>query len=109
MLVHGVSDDGSTLHVLRGRNDTVETGVLKPLAEGKPITGEVVRLKPRKEFPLLCDVEVDLPAPHAGLETTSEGRAEETSRSGPAQVATATYRKNWDAVYRSRSKRSLVN
>lgn len=109
MLVHGVSADGSTLHVLRGRNDTVEAGVLKPLAEGKPITGEVVRLKPRKENPLLCDVEVELPAARAGDDEAAQARAAESSRSGPAQVATATYRKNWDAVYRLRSKRSLVN
>lgn len=106
--MHGVSEDGSTLHVLRGRDQKVEAGVLKPLAEGKPISGEVVRLKPRKEFPLLCDVEVELAAPQADGEAPSPSASSEASaRSGPAQVATATYRKNWDAVYRTRSKRML--
>ena len=56
-------------------------------------------LQPRKEFPLLCDVKVELPAKAA------EPEPARPSRSGPAQVATDRYRKNWDTIWKNRDKR----
>jgi len=105
VLVHGVSEDGKSLAVLRARNNTLEAGVVRPLVEGEPIAGEVVRLKPRAEFPVVCDVEVTVPraalAPQRG-----EGSAGEPGqrRHGPAQVATASYRDNWDAIWHKPGK-----
>lgn len=99
VLVHGVTPDGRGLSVLRQRNDTLETGAIRPLEHGKPIQGEVVRLEPRKEFPLLCDVKVELSAP------TVEQPPAHPSRSGPAQVASDRYRRNWDAIWKNRDKR----
>jgi hypothetical protein len=61
-----------------------------------------VRLKPRsrsdqdgKQGPLVCDVEVDLPR-----------EATRSSSTGPAQVATDQYRKNWDAIYKGRAHKA---
>lgn len=97
-LVYGVSDDGNGLDIIRKREGRIEAGTVRPLEQGKPIHGEVVRLKPRKNSPLVCDVEVDVPAPsHAATRSTSQG---------PAQVATDRYRKNWDAIYKTRSSKS---
>jgi hypothetical protein len=94
-LVYGVSHDGHGLDVIRKRQGRLEAGTVRPLQEGKPIHGEVVRLKPRQNSPLVCDVEVDVPAPAA-----------RSSSTGPAQVATDQYRKNWDAIYKSRALQS---
>lgn len=100
-LVCGVSDDGRSVDIIRKRGERIETGTVRRLEQGKPIHGEVVRLRPREHSPLVCDVEVEVPAPaHSAPPPTS----------GPAQVATETYRKNWDAIYgRGRKPRSLLN
>ena len=95
VLIHGVSEDGSALAVLRARDDRVEAGVVRPLKEGEPVMGELVRLKPRPEFPLVCDVEVELPSPVARRAAATD----KLSHGGPAQVATPRYRENWDAIW----------
>jgi hypothetical protein len=100
-IVCGVSDDGQGVDIIRRRGERIEAGTVRRLEQGKPIHGEVVRLRPREHFPMICDVEVELPAPEAPAVTAT---------SGPAQVATETYRKNWDAVYgRSRKPGPLLN
>jgi hypothetical protein len=100
-VVCGISDDGQGIDIIRKRGERIETGTVRRLEQGKPIHGEVVRLRPREHSPLVCDVEVEVPAPaHAAPAITS----------GPAQVATETYRKNWDAIYGRTSKpRSMLN
>jgi hypothetical protein len=106
-LIHGVTPEGD-LHILRKREDRLEFGAVRALREGVPITGEVVKLTPRKEFPLLCDVETALtvPSPKAA---EAPPRAE-TPRKGPAQVATDEYRRNWDVIWsRPANKRDLQN
>lgn len=92
-LIHGKTADGAGLHVIRRREDRIELGAIRPLVEGAPIAGEVVSLTPRPEFPLLCDVKVELPA--------SPPRADVAAprRHGPAQVATDRYRENWDRIW----------
>jgi hypothetical protein len=99
-LVYGVSDDGQGLDIIRKREGRIEAGTVRALEHGKPIHGEVVRLKPRKNSPLVCDVEVDVPAPAPAQAVTR------STSQGPAQVATDQYRKNWDAIYKSRSSKS---
>lgn len=100
-LIYGVSDDGRGLEIVRKRDGRVEAGTVRPLEQGKPLHGEVVRLKPRPHAPFVCDVEVDFAPPQ---------RAQ--ARSGPPQVATDQYRRNWDAIYnkdRATKSDGLVN
>ena len=88
-LIHGRTDDGRGLKILRRRQDRIEVGAVVPLTPGKPIVGEVVRLEPRKESPLLCNVHVEYAPPVDARPTAN----------GPAQVATDRYRQNWDLVF----------
>jgi hypothetical protein len=90
------TSDGEGVHVLRAREERVETGELRAMKEGKPITGEVVALEPRKENPRVCDVKSSYSPPAKML---SEG-----IKKGPAQVATKQYRENWDEVFASRDR-----
>ncbi len=100
-LVCGVSEDGQGVDIIRKRGERIETGTVRRLEQGKPIHGEVVRLRPREQFPMLCDVDVEVPAPTPSAPALT---------SGPAQVATESYRKNWDAIYgRSKKPGSLLN
>ncbi|HEY3236297.1 MAG TPA: hypothetical protein VGJ84_16385 [Polyangiaceae bacterium] len=115
VIIQGLTSDGDGLKVLRCREQRTETGLMRPLREGRPITGEVVRLKPRPELPLVCDVEVDLAEEEiqklqsAGAESAvaQSGGA----RKGPPQVATNEYRENWDAIWSvpARRRRELSN
>ena len=103
-LVHRVTPDGA-VHVIRRRGDQLEAGALQPLREGMPIQGEVVSLRPRESFPLLCDVDVLYTPPAA---STPKPAARPARRKGPAQVATDDYRDNWDSIW-SRKKSNSVN
>jgi len=96
VLIHGRSPDGKGLSVIRQRNDRLEQGFVMPLEHGKPIHGEVVTLRPRPEFPLLCDVNVECSSPTAAAEVTGDCRA---IAKGPGQVATDQYRTNWDRIF----------
>jgi hypothetical protein len=85
VLLHSPTDDGGGIRVVRARRGNIEVGEVRPLAEGKPIRGEVVTLTPRQDEPRVCDVVVQVP--------------DTTTRSGPAQVATGKYRDNWEATF----------
>jgi hypothetical protein len=97
-LVFGKNADG--VHILRRRdeNSPVEAGLLQPLVEGRPISGELISMKQRADLPFLYDVKSELP----GREAPSETR----SSHGPSQVATDSYRKGWDAIWGGRDKAS---
>lgn len=89
VLLHGPTDDGQGVRVLRAREGRIEAGVVRPLEEGKPIAqGEVVKLTPRPGAPAVCDVEVQYapPAPPRGK---------------PVQVATKAYRDAWERIFES--------
>ena len=103
-LIHGRTADGEGLRILRQREQRLELGEIRPLKEGRPIQGEVVASlsKPRPDFPLLCDVSVALPAREAPGDAPRRAR-----KSGPAQVATDSYRENWDVVFKG--PRSALN
>jgi hypothetical protein len=105
-LIHGVTPEGD-LRVLRKRADRLELGAVRQLREGVPIVGEVVRLTPRKEFPLLCDVETTLDVPAPATSDVAPGPA--PPRKGPAQVATDEYRRNWDVIWSRPAKGGLSN
>jgi hypothetical protein len=105
VLIHGVTPDGGGLNVLRARDGQLEAGAVRPLREGKPIHGEVVRLEPRESCPLVCDVKVDFAPPKSG-EPCADGCGKDSCdaptsapHKGPARVASDAYRKNWDAIW----------
>lgn len=109
-LIHGVTPDGEGLQILRARGDRLEVGAIRPLREGAPITGEVVTLKPRPNFPALCDVETHFKPPADDARARREPELAAAPRTGPAQVATDEYRRNWDAIWnQSATNSKLLN
>jgi hypothetical protein len=89
--------DGEGVHVLRARDERLEAGELRNLVEGRPITGEVVKLSPRAENPKVCDVVERFEA------------AAPLRSKGPAQVATRAYRDNWDEIFAKRATPTKLN
>jgi hypothetical protein len=113
VLVHGRTPDGNGLNVLRARDEHVELGTVRPLEEGRPIQGEVVKLTPRSEMPNLYDAETQFEPAKASLAAPKASDAAPSSESrptnnGPAQVASDAYRKNWDAIWKRPSKRRAL-
>jgi hypothetical protein len=96
-----VARDEEGVHILRRRSEEspVEMGLLKPLREGKPITGEVVTLKQREDMPIFYDVRSE----YSG----SEQPESREPGDGPAQVTSDAYRRGWDAVWGQRRDRSI--
>lgn len=107
-LIHGVTPDGEGLNILRARGDRLELGAVRPLRDGAPIPGEVVSLKPRANFPALCDVETHF-KPAEAASDRQEPPASVVRRTGPAQVATDEYRRNWDAIWNRPEAKSKLN
>lgn len=105
-LVHRITPDGA-VHVIRRRGDQLEAGALQPLREGAPIQGEVVSLRPRENFPALCDVDVLYTPPATAAQPTEKPAAAPARRKGPVQVATDVYRDNWDSIWSSKKTTSL--
>lgn len=103
VLVGAPLPSGVGHHVLRKRGEQIELGAVRPMEEGKPIHGEVVRLEPREE-PNLYDVHVE----HAGPKVRREDGAR-AERSGPAQVATDDYRKGWNRLFSRANKKHGAN
>jgi hypothetical protein len=96
VFIRGRSKDGKRLSVIRHRDNQLEHGLVVPLEHGKPIHGEVVRLTPRPEFPLLCDVHVECADPTVRNTTMTDAPA---PKKGPGQVATEQYRNNWERIF----------
>jgi hypothetical protein len=95
--------DGSDLYILRRRSaeSPVEAAIVQPLVEGKPLSGEVISLRRREDVPFLFDVTTELSLGPDAPETS-------TATGGPAQVASDSYRRGWDAIWgRSAGKRAL--
>jgi len=91
-LVYGPADEGEGFKILRKRaqNDQVETGVIRPLKEGRAIHGEVIKMQARPESPFVFDVETDAELSSAPADD---------ARGGPAQVANEKYRRGWDGIF----------
>lgn len=87
VLLAGPSEDGKGTRVLRVKAGDVSIGEVRPVEEGKPLAGDVVKLTPRKEHPRVCDVETLYAAP---------------ARKGPAKVSSSGFRANWDRVFGER-------
>lgn len=96
-LVYGKSEDGKSYGVLRQRDQEIQVGLLRPIEHGKPIQGELVRLRPRDESPLVFDVE------------THYRPTVERTASGPPKVANAAYRDGWDSIWSRRPESKTLN
>jgi hypothetical protein len=92
--------DEHGLHILRrrGEDGPIEAGIVQPLEEGKPISGEVISMRRRKDVPFLFDVTTEVETPSA-----------EPPANGPAQVATDSYRRGWDAIWGRRQRSTVLN
>jgi hypothetical protein len=82
-----VSESGG-YRVLRQREDRLEVGELRAMREGKPLTGEVVRLHPTERHERVFE-----------CETLHEVEPTAKATPGPAQIATDKYRHNWDQIF----------
>lgn len=89
VMIHSPHDDGQGYNVLRMRDGSLEVGAIRNIREGAPIHGDVVSLTQRKEHERLYNVETLVKSP----------RPPEPPRHGPAQVATDTYRTNWEQIF----------
>lgn len=96
VLVHGRSEDGKTLAVLRKRGEQLSAGLMTAVEEGKPISGDLVRLVPREGMPFVADVEVLY---EHGPQAAGRG-------DGPAQVSTPAYREGWDSIFGAKARRA---
>lgn len=91
-----VDDQAGGLAYVRHRNDGLEVGKARIVRDGQPMSPseELVALTPQEGSPWL---DVD-----GGVEVAAD-------RSGPAQVATASYRAGWDVLWGSDKKNSTMN
>lgn len=113
VLIGPPTADGEGVHVLRARDERIETGELRALREGKPITGEVVTLKPREGQPRICDVTESIATrpraqEPARLQQPARLPAPAGPRKGPAQVASEAYRDGWEGIFGA-SRPSTLN
>lgn len=92
-LLLGKTEDDEGYHLLRRRSEDaeVELGTIRPMREGKPVNGEVVSLRPRKDVPFVYDVKTEL--------DVSQDQGPRLTSDGPPQVATEEYRRGWDAIW----------
>lgn len=83
------TSDREGLQILRRRSEDspVEVGTLRPLRDGKPVDGEIISLRPRKDFPFVCNVKVEVPDQRRLI------------GDGPAQISTRRFRKGWEAIW----------
>lgn len=95
VLVHGRSEDGEGIRVLRTRNGELLAGELRALKHGVPVgSGEIVTLTPRAEHPLLFDVNTQVQLPEGAPTSGQAGHA------GPARVSSDAYRANYDTIFK---------
>lgn len=125
VLLHSPTESGDGIRVLRKRDDAIEVGELRPMRQGQPIHGDVVRLTQRKEHTMLYDCEVVLAAKKPKeLAAKSEGgggggdesgdddadtsgaagasAASAGGHKGPARVTSEAYRGGWEAIFGGR-------
>jgi len=89
VMIHSPHDDGQGYNVLRVRGRSVELGAIRNIRDGAPIHGDIVSLSRRKEHERLYNVDTLVKNP----------QPPEPARHGPAQVASDTYRTNWDNIF----------
>jgi hypothetical protein len=100
VFVHGPTPSG--VQITRLREDRVEAGELRPMKEGQPIAGEVVKLSRREESDRLFDVEVLAKVASKAPPPTDEPARD---RKGPSRVSNERFRANWDIVFGASSRK----
>ena len=92
-LLQGPTADGEGARIIRFRDGNFSAGEVRPIKEGQALNSqELLRLRPVNGAPAVCEVEV-----------VHHQAKVQTTRSGPAQVATDTYRRNWNQVFADRN------
>jgi hypothetical protein len=101
VLLHSPTESGDGVRVIRKRDETIELGELRPMREGQPIHGDVVRLKQREEHALLfdCEVMVPRPTPKEAAPPEPQKAAPHLAHKGPARVTSDAYRGGWEAIF----------
>jgi hypothetical protein len=103
--VHGPTEDGQGLGIVRLQGDRVHAGELRAAKEGQPIHGELVSLTKRPEHDQLFDVEVLArgpaapPPPGAASDDGDAASPTRAPHKGPALVASDAYRRGWEALF----------
>ena len=106
VILHSVTSDGKAINALRSRSGRLDMAELRPLKDGQDVShSEVVKLKPHKDMPIVCDVDV--------LYSPEHRESGSTDHAGPPVVSTDAYRKNWNRVFstsvRKKPKNHLLN
>lgn len=101
VLLHSPTEAGDGIRVVRKRDETIELGELRPMREGQPIHGDVVRLKPREEHALLFDCEVLVPSqkPKEPEAVPEPAKPKQLGHKGPPRVTSDAYRGGWDLIF----------
>lgn len=100
VFVHGPTPNGLGIARMRtdeDGDDRIELGELRPLKEGQPLLGEVVRLSKREESDRLFDVDVIMKPPAAPA-------ARALDHKGPPRVTSNAFRSHWDDVFGPKNK-----
>lgn len=98
--------DGGRLRGIRQREGQLELAELAPIAEGQPLSGELVRLSPREGHPVLLDVQT-LYQPEQTAPTVEPTPC--AGHKGPARVNTEAFRDGWDRVFGASPRARLPN
>ena len=111
VFVQGQTEQG--LAIVRLKTDapgspTLEVAELRPIREGQPIHGEVLKLLPRPEDPRLFEAEVVVPS-HSTAAAASATPTPALPHKGPARVTTEAFRANWDGIFGGRSPSGAAN
>ncbi len=114
LVVGRVGEHGLAILRKRSADAPLEAGIVHPLREGQAIHGEVVKLTPRADEPLICDVDVHIDAranarPGTNVLAGTGGDGAPAARKGPAKVASPRFRDGWDRVFGGRSGSDLPN
>lgn len=108
VLVHGKTDDGEGMKVLRKKGEELSSGEIRPIREGQPLDGEMVSLSPREQQGLF-DVEVHYSPENPTSTNLSANPTSPTSFSKlerPAKVSNPEFRQGWDLIWGGRKRRS---
>jgi hypothetical protein len=118
LLVKGPTDDGAGVHVVRARPERLELGTMRPLEDGRPIEGEVVRVNQHPQCPFVYEVETEFSTQTSGDQAATPAAdapkvpaakpAAPSRTAGPPKVASEAYRRNWDAIWNRQSRRRPV-
>ena len=116
VLVNGQTEHG--VSILRLRDERIELGELRAVREGTPVYGELVKLSPRPDHPMLFDAETLVRGPEAPPRVDAPSVADEASppravapgaHKGPPRVTSEAFRSGWDGVFGAKARKPSLN